>query len=54
MSAGLGEGGAKLRPAIERVRALPRLNLDELGDDLEVLGLSETGDSGTLSFEAEA
>jgi hypothetical protein len=48
ISASFGQGGAELRATIERVRALPRLDLDMLGDDIEVLGLGEPGDGGAL------
>ena len=48
--AGFGQGGGQLRAAIERVRPLARLDLDMLGDDLEALGLGETGD-GLLGLD---
>jgi hypothetical protein len=51
--AGIGERGLKLRPTVERVGALPRLDLDKLGLDREPLGLGESGDGGPLRLEAE-
>src|SRR5271166_583807 len=53
MPASCGQGGGELRAAIERVRALARLDLDMLGDDLKVLGLGEAGDGGALGVNAE-
>jgi hypothetical protein len=53
MTAGLGQRGGELRATIERVRALPRLDLDMLGDDFEALGLGEPGDGGALRLNAE-
>ncbi len=53
-AAGIRQGGGKNRAAFERVGALPRLDLDTLGDDLEVLGLSETGEGSTLRLDPEA
>ena len=53
LPAGLGQCGGELRAAIERVGALARLDLDELGDDLEPLGLGEPGDGGALGVNAE-
>ena len=51
--AGLGQRGDELGAAIERVGALARLDLDELGDDLEPLDLGEAGDGGALGVHAE-
>ncbi len=44
MPASFGQGGGELRAAVERVGALARLDLRELGGDLEALGLGEAGD----------
>ena len=49
-----GEGGSQLWPAIERVRALAALCLDELGRDLEALSLCKAGDSLALGVDPEA
>ena len=53
MLASLGEGGGELRAAIERVASLARLDLDEFGDDLEALGLGESGDGDVLRLKPE-
>jgi hypothetical protein len=53
VSARFGQGGAKLRAAVERVGALARLDLSELGGDLEALSLGEAGDGGALGVEPE-
>ena len=53
VTAGLGQCGGELRAAVERVRALARLDLSELGGDLEALGLGEAGDGGALGVEPE-
>jgi hypothetical protein len=50
---GVGEGGGKLRPAIERVMALARFNLNILGMDLRALALSKGRDGRPLGFEPE-
>jgi hypothetical protein len=38
---GLGQGGGQMRAAIERIGALPCLDLDMLAGDLEALGVGE-------------
>ena len=43
-----------MRPAIERVGALSRLDLDILGDESDPLGLGEALDGGFLGFEQPA
>jgi hypothetical protein len=48
VTASCSERGGELWPAIESVSALPRLDLGELRDDLEPLGLGEPGDGGAL------
>ena len=53
VAAGLGEGGGEFRAALEGVRALARLDLDMLGDDLEPFGLGEPGHGATLSVNAK-
>ena len=53
VAAGLGEGGTKLRAALERVRPLARLDLRELADDPKALGLGEPGDGGALGVNAK-
>ena len=53
VAAGAGQGGGELRAAVERVGALARLDLSELGGDLEALGLGEAGDGGALSVNAK-
>jgi hypothetical protein len=53
VAAGFGQGGGELRAAIERVRALARLDLNMLGDELEPLGLGESGDGSPLGINAE-
>ena len=51
---GGGQGGGELRPAIERVGALARLDLAEgLGQGV-AFGLGKAGERGLLRFEAEA
>ena len=40
--------------AVERVSALARLDLRQLGGDGEALGLGEAGDGGALGVEPEA
>jgi hypothetical protein len=52
--AGLGECGIELRAPLDRVAALPRLDLDELGDDLKAVGLGESVESQALGFDPEA
>ncbi len=44
VAAGASQGGGELRAAVERVGALARLDLRELGGDLEALGLGEADD----------
>ena len=46
--------GLQLRPPVERIAALARLDLGELGDDLEAFGLGKAGNSLALGFKAEA
>ena len=36
--AGLGKRGGELRSALDRIRAFACFDLDELGDDLTILG----------------
>jgi hypothetical protein len=48
LTASLGEGRGELRPALDRVRALAGLDLDELGDDLIHFDGGEPGDRGAL------
>jgi hypothetical protein len=50
---GVSQRGGELRPAIEGVRSLARLDLGELGDYLEALGLSEPSYSVALCVQAE-
>ena len=50
----LVERYAELRPQIQCLDALARLDLDRLGRELELLGFSEAPDSLALSVEAEA
>ena len=44
---------ASCGPPVERVRALAGLDLDELGCELEALGLGEAVDGGPLGLDAE-
>jgi len=53
VSAGFGQGGGEPRAAVKRVCPLARLDLCELGDDLEPLGLGEAGDGGALGVDAK-
>ncbi len=53
VAAGASQGGGELRAAVERIGALARLDLSELGGDLEALGLGEAGDGGALGVEPE-
>jgi hypothetical protein len=39
------------RPAVERIGALARLDLDMLGDQIDSLRLGEALNGGALSFE---
>ena len=48
------EGGAQLRPQIEGVRALARLDLDILADELEAFVRGEAPDHLPLRLQAEA
>ena len=50
-AAGLSQRGGELRQAIEGVGALARLDLGELGDDLEPLGLGEPSYSRALGVQ---
>ena len=54
LPAGFGQCGGELRRPVESIGALPRLDLGELRDDLEPLGLSEAGDGCALGVETEA
>ena len=54
VAAGASQGGGELRAAVERVGTLARLDLSELGGDLEALGLGEAGDGGALGVEPES
>ena len=45
---------SKLRPTVEGVRTLARLDLDELGGDLDPLGLRKAGAGGALCLDAKA
>ena len=45
---------AQLGPALERIAALARLDLSELGQDLKALSLGERDDSPPLCREAQA
>ena len=47
-----GECCGELRTAVERVRAIPRLDLHELADDLEALRLREPRERRALCFDA--
>ena len=49
-----GEGGDKLRPALQRVRTFAAFRLGELGGDLEAFGGGEPDNGGALRFEAQA
>jgi hypothetical protein len=51
--AGLGERRRKLRATIQSIRALARLDLDVLGDDLKALGLRELRQRRALRLEPE-
>ena len=48
------QGGAKLRPPLERISAIAGFDLGVFGGDREALGLGERGDGGALRFEAKA
>jgi hypothetical protein len=48
------QGRVQLRPAVQRVAALARLDLGELGDDIEALRGGEGGNGGALGLEAQA
>jgi hypothetical protein len=48
VTTGLGERVSELRAALDRVSALAGLDLNELGDDFEALGGSESSDGGAL------
>ena len=52
--AGVLERRRELRPAVERVDAFARFDLDALVDNREALGLSESCDGFTLRLDAEA
>jgi hypothetical protein len=54
VTASCSERGCELWPAVESVSALPRLDLGELRDDLEPLGLSEASDGCALGVDTEA
>ena len=54
VAARCSERCGELRAAIEGVSALPRLDLDELGNDIEPLGLGEPGDGGALGVNPQA
>src|SRR4051794_16540596 len=45
---------SELRPALQRVGPLPRLDLDELGVDLVALDGAEPGDGLALGLDAQA
>ena len=47
------DGGGKLRPPVERVRALAALVFGEVADEPVALGLGERPDRLGLRFEAE-
>ena len=49
--AGLPQRRGENRPAIERIGALARLDLDMLGDQIDPLRLGETLNGGALGFE---
>lgn len=51
MTAALGERGGELRPALDRVRAFARFDLNELGDDVITLASREPGDGGALRVD---
>ncbi len=53
MLARLGQSGGELRAAIERFGAPARLDLNELGDDLELLGLGKADDGGALGVKVK-
>jgi hypothetical protein len=48
-----GEGTGELRPSLERIGALARGRLDEIGDEGEAGRLGEAGDRGQLRLDAE-
>ena len=54
LAMGLRQSLGKYRPAIERIRALARLNLDMLAKDLDPLGLGKTADGFPLGFDTQA
>jgi hypothetical protein len=51
VTAGLGQRGGELRAPIEGVSPLARLDLDELGLDLEALALGKSGHGRALRLE---
>ena len=51
--AGLGERDGELRAALDRVRALAGLDLDEFADDLVTLDIREPGDRVALGVDPE-
>jgi len=53
VTSGLGERGGELRPALDRVRTLAGLCLDEFRDDFEALGVGEAGDGRALRLDPE-
>ena len=44
----------QLRATVERISALPRLDLGVLDDDVEPFGLGERGDGAALRLQAQA
>ncbi len=46
------QGCRELRPAFQRIRALARLDLDELPGNPETLALAELGDGTSLRLQA--
>ena len=51
---GSSQGGFELRSAVERIRALACLYLNELADQLKTLGLGKLLERPPLSFDAKA
>jgi hypothetical protein len=54
LPASLDQRGGELRATVEGISTLPRLDLGELGSDLEALGLGEPGDGRALGVNTQA
>src|SRR3954471_20406053 len=52
--AGFGEGSREFRATLKGIAPLGSFNFDELGDEVEALGLGEPSDCCALRFEAKA